>query len=97
MNGGAPSTKATRREWIGLAVIALPCAVYAMDLTVLNLARPATSAALKPSSSQLLWIVDIYGFLVAGFLSIGTAVYRASLSGTMPAGVLSARILRNSK
>jgi len=72
----APSArpaKATRREWTGLAVIALPCAVYAMDLTVLNLALPAISAELKPSASQLLWIVDIYGFLVAGFLiTMGT-------------------------
>ena len=33
--------RAGRREWIGLAVIALPCLVYAMDLTVLNLALPA--------------------------------------------------------
>jgi MFS transporter, DHA2 family, multidrug resistance protein len=65
--------KATRREWIGLAVIALPCLVYAMDLTVLNLAVPALSAELKPSASQLLWIIDIYGFLVAGFLiTMGT-------------------------
>lgn len=65
--------KATRREWIGLAVIALPCMVYAMDLTVLNLALPAISADLKPTSSQLLWIVDIYGFLVGGFLiTMGT-------------------------
>ena len=64
---------ATSREWIGLAVIALPCAVYAMDLTVLNLALPAISADLKPSGSQLLWIVDIYGFFVAGFLiTMGT-------------------------
>ena len=30
--------KATRREWLGLAVIALPCLLYSMDLTVLNLA-----------------------------------------------------------
>jgi MFS transporter, DHA2 family, multidrug resistance protein len=66
-------SKATRREWIGLAVIALPCLVYAMDLTVLNLALPTISAALRPSSSQLLWIVDIYGFFVAGFLiTMGT-------------------------
>ena len=65
--------KATRREWIGLAVIALPCLVYAMDLTVLNLAVPALSTELKPTSSQLLWIIDIYGFLVAGFLiTMGT-------------------------
>lgn len=65
--------KATRREWIGLIAIALPCMVYAMDLTVLNLALPAISADLNPSTSQLLWIVDIYGFLVAGFLiTMGT-------------------------
>ena len=64
---------ATSREWTGLAVIALPCAVYAMDLTVLNLALPAISADLRPSGSELLWIIDIYGFLVAGFLiTMGT-------------------------
>jgi DHA2 family multidrug resistance protein-like MFS transporter len=65
--------RATRREWLALAAIALPCMVYAMDLTVLNLALPAISADLKPSASQLLWIVDIYGFMVAGFLiTMGT-------------------------
>ncbi|OPF64462.1 MFS transporter [Hydrogenophaga sp. H7] len=65
--------KATPREWWGLAAIALPCLVYAMDLTVLNLAVPALSRALAPSASQLLWIIDIYGFLVAGFLiTMGT-------------------------
>jgi DHA2 family multidrug resistance protein-like MFS transporter len=73
MTTGIQQAKATRREWIGLAVIALPCFVYAMDLTVLNLALPAISTELKPSSSQLLWIVDIYGFLVASFLiTMGT-------------------------
>src|SRR5262245_21218822 len=64
----APGAKATRREWIGLAVIALPCVLYSMDLTVLNLAVPALSADLRPSGAELLWIVDIYGFLVAGSL-----------------------------
>ena len=69
----ATPAKATRREWIGLAVIALPCLVYAMDLTVLNLALPAISADLRPSGAQLLWIIDIYGFMVAGFLiTMGT-------------------------
>jgi DHA2 family multidrug resistance protein-like MFS transporter len=44
-----------------------------MDLTVLTLAVPAISADLHPSSTELLWIVDIYGFLVAGFLiTMGT-------------------------
>lgn len=65
--------KATRREWIGLGVLALPCLIYSMDLTVLYLALPQIAAQLRPSASQLLWIVDIYGFLLAGFLvTMGT-------------------------
>src|SRR5687768_13152164 len=64
---------AGRREWIGLGVFALACLLYVMDLTVLHLAVPSLSADLKPSSSQLLWIVDIYGFVVAGSLiTMGT-------------------------
>jgi len=65
--------KATKREWIGLAVIALPCLLYSMDLTVLHLAVPRLTEDLKPSSVQLLWIIDIYGFLLAGSLiTMGT-------------------------
>ena len=65
--------KASPREWIGLATLALPCLIYSMDLTVLYLAVPQITADLKPSASQLLWIVDIYGFLVAGSLvTMGT-------------------------
>ncbi|HZA15030.1 MAG TPA: MFS transporter, partial [Myxococcaceae bacterium] len=70
---GVPPPKAGRREWVGLAVLALPCMLYSMDLTVLNLAVPSLSADLAPSATQLLWIVDIYGFLVAGALvTMGT-------------------------
>jgi len=44
-----------------------------MDQTVLELAVPKLSADLEPTSSQLLWIMDIYGFLLAGFLiTMGT-------------------------
>ena len=65
--------KAGRREWCGLAVIALPCVLYSMDLTVLNLAVPHLTRDLKPSAAEMLWIVDIYGFLVAGSLvTMGT-------------------------
>ncbi len=64
---------ATKRDWIGLAVLALPCILATMDLTVLNLAVPHLSEQLKPSSSQLLWIMDIYGFMIAGALiTMGT-------------------------
>src|SRR5688572_26855948 len=65
--------KATRKEWIGLAVIALACLLYVMDLSVLYLAVPSLTQDLEPSSSQLLWITDIYGFMVAGLLiTMGT-------------------------
>src|SRR5262245_8817026 len=65
--------RAGTRKWIGLFVLALPCLLYSMDLTVLHLAVPALSADLEPSSTELLWIIDIYGFLVAGSLiTMGT-------------------------
>jgi len=62
--------RATARDWVGLAVIALPCMLYTMDLTILNLAIPVISRELMPTASQLLWIVDIYGFFVAGALLV---------------------------
>ena len=65
--------RAGRREWLGLAVIALPSLLYSMDLTVLYLAVPSLTQDLQPSSSELLWITDIYGFLIAGLLiTMGT-------------------------
>lgn len=64
---------AGRREWIGLAVLALPTLLLSLDMSVLYLALPHLTADLAPSSTQLLWITDIYGFMVAGFLiTMGT-------------------------
>jgi len=83
------------REWTGLAVLALACVLYAMDLTVLHLAVPSLSADLQPSSSQLLWITDIYGFMLAGFLitmgTLGDRIGRRRLllSGAAAFGVVS--------
>jgi DHA2 family multidrug resistance protein-like MFS transporter len=87
--------RAGRREWIGLSVLALACLLYVMDLTVLHLAVPAISEDLKPSSAQLLWIIDIYGFMVAGFLitmgTLGDRIGRRKLLliGAAAFGVLS--------
>ena len=65
--------KATRKEWVGLVVLSIACMLYSMDLSVLFLAMPAITAELQPSPTQLLWINDIYGFMVAGFLvTMGT-------------------------
>lgn len=74
---------ATRREWTGLAVLALPTFLLALDLSVLFLALPHLSADLGPTSTQWLWITDIYGFMVAGFLitmgSLGDRIGRRKL------------------
>jgi DHA2 family multidrug resistance protein-like MFS transporter len=90
MTALAAEPQATRREWIGLAIIALPCMLYSMDLTVLNLAVPQLSADLAPSASQLLWIVDIYGFMIAGSLiTMGTLGDRIGRRRLLLIGVFS--------
>lgn len=71
--GDTPPFKAGRQEWLGLAVLALPTLLLSLDLSVLYLALPHLVADLGPSSSQMLWIMDIYGFMIAGFLvTMGT-------------------------
>lgn len=65
--------RAGPREWAGLAVLAVPTVLLGLDVTVLYLALPALAAELHPSGTQALWIMDAYGFLIAGFLvTMGT-------------------------
>lgn len=65
--------RAGPREWSALAVLALPTLLLSLDLSVLYLALPEISSQLGPSSTELLWMTDIYGFLIAGFLvTMGT-------------------------
>jgi DHA2 family multidrug resistance protein-like MFS transporter len=87
---------AGRREWVGLCVLSVACLIYSMDLSVLFLAMPAIVADLDPSASEFLWINDIYGFMVAGFLvtmgTLGDRVgrRRVLLIGAFAFGVASA-------
>ncbi|MEV0830136.1 MFS transporter [Nonomuraea rubra] len=68
--GGA---RAGLKQWAGLVVLVLPAMLLFMMLTVLFLAIPQLAADLRPSSTQTLWIIDIYGFLMAGLLvTMGT-------------------------
>ncbi|MEV1292728.1 MFS transporter [Pseudonocardia sp. NPDC049635] len=65
--------RAGAREWAGLAVLAVPTVLLGLDITVLYLALPELSADLRPSAVQSLWIMDVYGFLIAGLLiTMGT-------------------------
>lgn len=56
------------KEWLGLSILVLPSLLLFMMLTVLFLAAPHIAADLAPSNTQMLWILDIYGFVMAGFL-----------------------------
>lgn len=61
------------REWVGLALLALPTILLGLDLTLLHLVLPALALDLRPTSTQALWIIDAYGFMIAGLLvSMGT-------------------------
>ncbi|MCG5216655.1 MFS transporter [Streptosporangium sp. KLBMP 9127] len=62
-----------RRAWIGLAVLALPTMVLSLDISVLYLALPWLSTDLGADTTEQLWIMDIYTFMLAGFLvTMGT-------------------------
>lgn len=83
----APAPRAGRREWLGLAVLVLPSTLLFMMLTILFLAIPHLARELQPSSAQLLWILDIYGFLMAGFLvAMGTLADRIGRRRLLMAG-----------
>lgn len=64
----APATRTGAKQWWGLAVLVIPSTLLFMMLTILFLAAPNLATDLNPSSAQLLWILDIYGFVMAGFL-----------------------------
>ena len=75
--------RAGGREWTGLAVLLLPLLLVSMDVSVLYFAVPFISRDLEPSSTQQLWIFDVYGFVLAGLLitmgSLGDRIGRRRL------------------
>ncbi|WP_328394763.1 MFS transporter [Nocardia sp. NBC_00416] len=87
---------AGRRAWLGLAVLLLPVLLVSMDMSVLFLALPRLTADLDPTAAQQLWILDIYGFLIAGLLitmgNLGDRIGRRNvlLAGATVFGIASA-------
>ncbi|MFI9581685.1 MFS transporter [Streptomyces sp. NPDC052236] len=80
---GEPETLSGPGRWLALAVLVLAVLLIAVDATVLGLATPFLSEDLKPSSTQLLWIGDVYSFVIAGLLvsmgSLGDRIGRKKL------------------
>ncbi len=70
-------------RWLALSVLVLAVLLVAVDATVLGLATPFISEDLKPSGNQLLWIGDVYSFVIAGLLvsmgSLGDRIGRKRL------------------
>ncbi len=67
--GAHPSPETSRPgRWLALAVLVLAVLLVAVDATVLGLATPFLSEDLRPSGTQLLWIGDVYSFVIAGLL-----------------------------
>lgn len=62
-----PRRRGTGR-WSVLILLCFSLLLIAVDATVLHIAVPALTAALEPSSVQLLWIIDAYSLVVAPLL-----------------------------
>ncbi|MFI6482927.1 MFS transporter [Nonomuraea sp. NPDC050663] len=83
-------------KWFGLAVLSLPTILLFLAMTVLFLATPHIAADLRPTDGQLLWINDIYGFMMAGLLvamgTVGDRIGRRKvlMFGAVAFGVASA-------
>src|ERR1700684_2097298 len=80
---GGAVRRAGRVEWIALGVLLLPFLLVSMDTSVLLYAVPFITGALHPSSTQQLWMYDVYGFVLAGLLitmgSVGDRIGRRRL------------------
>jgi DHA2 family multidrug resistance protein-like MFS transporter len=63
-----PARRASPRDWAALGVLTLAVVLLAIDGTVLSLAVPALTADLQASATDILWIGDIYSFMLAGLL-----------------------------
>ncbi|MBV2363538.1 MFS transporter [Streptomonospora sp. NEAU-YY374] len=63
-----PHARATARTWVGLLLLLLPALLVSMDISILFVAAPEISVALEPTASQMVWAMDIYGFVIAGLL-----------------------------
>ncbi|TDP31904.1 MFS transporter [Nocardia ignorata] len=73
MSGDQENRRAGWREWGGLALLALPTMLLGLDVTALYLVVPSLAVDLDPSATETLWIMDAYGFLIAGLLiTMGT-------------------------
>lgn len=54
--------------WLALAALMFPVLTVSVTTTALSFALPDIAADLRPTATQLLWIVDVYPLILAGLL-----------------------------
>lgn len=64
----AQSSPVHARRWIILIAVMLAFLPVVLDMTILHIAVPSLTLALQASTTQVLWIIDIYSLLMAGLL-----------------------------
>ncbi|GGW34532.1 MFS transporter [Streptomyces xantholiticus] len=95
LTSGKDETVYRPGRWLALAVLVLAVLLVAVDATVLGLATPFLSEDLEPTGTQLLWIGDVYSFVIAGLLvsmgSLGDRIGRKKLllTGAVAFGAVS--------
>ncbi|ATW47619.1 MFS transporter [Streptomyces peucetius] len=95
LRSGTDETVHRPGRWLALGVLVLAVLLVAVDATVLGLATPFLSEDLKPTGTQLLWIGDVYSFVIAGLLvsmgSLGDRIGRKKLllTGAVAFGAVS--------
>lgn len=90
--------KAGLKEWIGLCVLALPALLVSIDVSVMILALPHIGIGLDADGIQQLWIMDIYGFMLSGFLiTMGTLGDRVGRSNKPYVEIKQGRIMQRNE
>ncbi len=65
IQNGSPTTV---KQWFLLALVGIGLLMVALDITILYTALPTLARELRASSSQGLWIINVYPLVTAGLL-----------------------------
>ncbi|HCG41098.1 MAG TPA: MFS transporter [Pseudomonas sp.] len=61
-------TNPSHKRWLILTAVMLAFLPVVIDMTILHIAVPSLTLALEASSTEVLWIIDVYPLLMAGLL-----------------------------
>ena len=68
------SAMTKRQRWSALALLSAGLVMITIDMTILFIALPQLTTELRSTTTEQLWIVDIYPLILAGLLIPMSAV-----------------------